>query len=181
MMNSLAVLAAVDALGADVEAAARLLETFGALDGRGKAHEITVDGTPITLIDESYNANPASIRAALETLGRTAPTGDGRRIAVLGEMRELGARAQALHAELAAPVATNGIDLVFTAGEMRALHDRLPDTVAVAHAETGTGLIDDLKNALRPGDVVMVKGSNASRMAAVVETLLGTDDNAGDG
>ncbi len=181
VMNSLAVLAAVDALGADVEAAARLLETFGALDGRGKAHEITVDGTPITLIDESYNANPASIRAALETLGRTAPTGDGRRIAVLGEMRELGARAQALHAELAAPVATNGIDLVFTAGEMRALHDRLPDTVAVAHAETGTGLIDDLKNALRPGDVVMVKGSNASRMAAVVETLLGTDDNAGDG
>ncbi len=172
VMNSLAVLAAVAALGADVDAAAGALATLGALDGRGRVHRITIGGAAITLIDESYNANPASIRAALETLGRTAPAPGGRRIAVLGEMRELGARSRELHADLAEPVAANRIDLVFAAGEMGALHDRLAPGVGAAHADTGTDLIDDILRTVRGGDVVMVKGSNASRMTAVVEALL---------
>ena len=174
VLNSLAVLATVDALGADIWAAARKLPTLGALAGRGKTHHVTVDGAAITLIDESYNANPASMRAALETLGRTTPRGDGRRIAVLGEMRELGSQSVSLHAELADPVAANGIDLVFAAGEMRALYDRLPPGIGAAYGETGTDLIDDIRRAVRTGDVVMIKGSNASRMAAVVEALLDT-------
>ncbi len=181
VMNSLAVLAAVGALGADVEAAARSLSQFAALPGRGKSHRITIDGAAITLIDESYNANPASMRAALETLGRTMPTGDGRRIAVLGEMRELGGRSSALHADLAEPVTANGVDLVFAAGEMRALYDRLPRGVGVAHGETGADLIDDVMRIVRAGDVVMVKGSNASRMTAVVEALLDAGGMAEDG
>ncbi len=181
VMNSLAVIAAVGALGADVDAAARELATLGALEGRGKVHRIAVSGASITLIDDSYNANPASMRAALEILGRTAPTGAGRRIAVLGEMRELGAQSAALHANLAEPVAANGIDLVFAAGEMRALYDRLPPGIGVAHAETGTDLIDDIRRAVQAGDVVMVKGSNASRMTAVVEALLDAADATEDG
>jgi len=172
VMNSLAVLAAVDALGADVETAARSLAGIAELDGRGKSHRIRIGGAAITLIDESYNANPASIRAALETLGRTSPAGSGRRIAVLGEMRELGANSASLHADLAEPVAANHIDFVFAAGEMRALFDRLPPGIDTAYGETGIDLIDDIRRAVRPGDVVMVKGSNASRMAAVVEALL---------
>ncbi len=181
VMNSLAVLAAVGALGADVEAAARSLAGFAELDGRGKSHRITIGDAAITLIDESYNANPASIRAALETLGRTTPAGDGRRIAVLGEMRELGAQSRALHADLADPVAANDIDLVFAAGEMRVLFDRLPPGIGAAYGETGTDLIDDIRRAVRTGDVVMVKGSNASRMVAVVEALLDAGAAAKDG
>jgi UDP-N-acetylmuramoyl-tripeptide--D-alanyl-D-alanine ligase len=180
-MNSLAVLGAVRALGADVDAAARALAGIGELDGRGRTHRITVGDAAITLIDESYNANPASMRAALETLGRAKPEGDGRRIAVLGEMRELGARSEALHAELAEPVMANGIDLVFAAGEMAALHDRLPTNARAAYGTSGTDLIDDLKRALRPGDVVMVKGSNASRMADVVGALLDCATEAANG
>jgi len=180
-MNSLAVLAAVRALDADVDAAAKALAGIAELDGRGKSHRITIGDASITLIDESYNANPASIRAALDTLGRTSPEGGGRRIAVLGEMRELGAQSTALHADLAEPVTANSIDLVFAAGEMRALSNRLPAGVGAAYGETGIDLIDDIKHALRPGDIVMVKGSNASRMAAVVEALLDAGSMAQDG
>ena len=172
VMNSLAVLSAVGALGADVKAAARSLAEIEELDGRGKLHRVTIGDAEITLIDESYNANPASILAALETLGRTVPQGDGRRIAVLGDMRELGAQSQALHAYLAHPVAANNIDLVFAAGKMRELYDRLEPGIGAAYGETGSDLIEDIKLSVRTGDVVMVKGSNASRMTAVVEALL---------
>ena len=172
VMNSLAVLAAVSALGADVKAAARSLAEIDELDGRGKLHRVTIGNAAITLIDESYNANPASVRAALEILGQTVPEGDGRRIVVLGDMRELGAQSQALHAHLAHPVAANNIDLVFAAGEMRELYDRLAPGIGAAYGETGSDLIEDIKFNLRTGDVVMIKGSNASRMTAVVEALL---------
>jgi UDP-N-acetylmuramoyl-tripeptide--D-alanyl-D-alanine ligase len=181
VLNSLAVLATVEAFGADIWAAARKLPTLGALAGRGKTHHVTIDGAAIILIDESYNANPASIRTALETLGRIRPKSHGRRIAVLGEMRELGSRSESLHAELADPVTANGIDLVFAAGEMRALFDRLPPGVGAAYGETGIDLIDDIRDAVRPGDVVMIKGSNASRMAAVVEALLDADAKSDNG
>ena len=97
------------------------------------------------------------------------------------EMRELGRRSSALHADLAEPVTANGVDLVFAAGEMRALYDRLPRGVGVAHGETGADLIDDVMRIVRAGDVVMVKGSNASRMTAVVEALLDAGGMAEDG
>ena len=100
---------------------------------------------------------------------------------MLGEMRELGAQSRALHADLADPVAANDIDLVFAAGEMRALYDRLPPGIGAAYGETGSDLIDDIRCVVRTGDVVMVKGSNASRMAAVVEALLDAGATSEDG
>ena len=172
-INSLAVLAAVRALGADVEAAAAAFADLPALDGRGRSHTIRLEDGPVTVIDESYNANPASMRALIDTLSHMAPAGDGRTIAVLGEMRELGSQSPAQHESLAEPLAAQGIDLVFTAGaDMKHLFDALPPALRGAHADTGAVLAELVCDALRPGDVIAVKGSNASGMNVVVERLL---------
>ena len=170
VLNALAVLAAADALGADLHRAAAALADLPALDGRGRSHVLACDGGTFTLIDESYNANPASVRAAIETLGRTAA--GGRRIAVLGSMRELGPDSDALHAGLAGPLIDNAIDLVHAAGDMRLALDRLPEAMRGAGADSGQTLAGLVAAAVGAGDVVMVKGSNASRMGAVVEHLL---------
>jgi UDP-N-acetylmuramoyl-tripeptide--D-alanyl-D-alanine ligase len=114
-----------------------------------------------------------SVRAALDTLATAGKGPRGRRIAVLGDMLELGAAAQRLHAELAADVERAGVDLVFAAGtHMRALYDALPAPRRAQHAATSTELMPPLLSVLRPGDVVLVKGSYGSRMGAVVEALL---------
>jgi UDP-N-acetylmuramoyl-tripeptide--D-alanyl-D-alanine ligase len=171
-LNSLAVLAAARALGADVAAAADALAALETLDGRGRVHTLKFGKGTLTLIDESYNANPASMRAAIETLGRVPPGKGGRRIAVIGDMRELGARSPAYHAELAEPIASGGIDLVFAAGEdTRHLFAALPPERRAQHAATSDALAEPLLAALRPGDVVMVKGSNASRMGEIVRRM----------
>ena len=172
VLNSLAVLAAVDALGADPARAAESLSTLAPLDGRGKAHRVACAGGSFTLIDESYNANPASMRAAIEILGRAAPGAGGRRIAILGSMRELGRDSPSYHAALAAPLEEHGVDTVLAAGDMRAAIDRLPAAMRGATAETGAALADAAAAIVGPGDVVMVKGSHASRMDLVVARLL---------
>ena len=172
VLNSLAVLAAVEALDADVAAAAESLRTLLPLEGRGKPHSVACAGGTFTLIDESYNANPASMRAAIETLGRVAPRGRGRRIAILGPMRELGRESVALHEGLAAPLIESGVDTVLAAGDMRAVLDRIPVGMRGATAESGEALADAAAATVGPGDVVMVKGSNASRMDVVVARLL---------
>ena len=172
VLNSLAVLAAVEAIGADTAAAAGSLRTLAPLAGRGKSHSVACAGGTFTLIDESYNANPASMRAAIETLGRISPRGQGRRIAILGPMRELGPGSAAFHEGLADPLVESGIHTVFAAGDMRAVLDRLPVGMRGAAAETGEALADTAVALVRPDDVVMVKGSNASRMDAVVARLL---------
>ena len=171
-LNSLAVLAAVEALGADAETAAESLRTLAPLEGRGRTHSVACAGGTFTLVDESYNANPASMRAAIETLGRASPRGRGRRIAILGPMRELGRESLALHEALAAPLMESGIDTVLAAGEMRAVLDRIPAGMRGATAETGEALAETVAATVGPGDVVMVKGSNASRMDVVVARLL---------
>jgi UDP-N-acetylmuramoyl-tripeptide--D-alanyl-D-alanine ligase len=171
-VNSLAVLGAVEALGADVAAAAEALADLKPLDGRGRVHRLKIGKGTLTLIDESYNANPASMRAAIETLARVPPGRNGRRIAVIGDMRELGTRSAAFHAELAQPIAAQGIDLVFAAGEdTRHLFAALPAERRAQHAATSEALAEALIAAVRPGDVVMVKGSNASRMSEIVRRL----------
>ncbi len=170
-LNALAVLAAADALGADVARAAEGLRTLPPLAGRGKTHSVACAGGTFTLIDESYNANPASMRAAIEILGRIAPSG-GRRIAILGSMRELGRESIALHEQLADPLIENGVDTVLAAGDMRVVIDRLPAAMRGATAETGEALADVAAAVIGPGDVVMVKGSNASRMGDLVAHLL---------
>jgi len=173
VMNSLAVLATVKAAGGDVGAAAAALGAIEPMEGRGRRHKIKVRDGTAELIDESYNASPAAMRAALAVLGTNTPDKGGRRIAVLGDMLELGDAARRLHAELAAPVADAGIDLVFTVGrEMRALFDALPKKRRGAHAETAADMAELLPERLTAGDIVTVKGSYGTRMREVVARLL---------
>jgi UDP-N-acetylmuramoyl-tripeptide--D-alanyl-D-alanine ligase len=173
VINSLAVMAAVKAADADISIAAAAMGSLDALDGRGRRHRIAVKGGEVELVDESYNANPDSMRAALAVLRTIVPRPGGRRIAVLGDMLELGDAASRLHAELAQPVLTADVDLVFTVGrEMEHLDRALPSTRRGGHAATSAELLPALMAALRPGDVVMVKGSLGSRMADIVKPLL---------
>lgn len=170
-LNSLAVLAAAERLGADVERAAEALSALRAPKGRGARVSLSLPDGEATLIDESYNANPASMRAAIAVLADVRPSGEGRRIAVLGDMRELGASAPELHAALAEPLLAAGVEHVYTAGPlMRHLASRLPGASA-RHVPDSTELVDALLADLRAGDVVMVKGSLGSRMGLVVEAL----------
>ncbi|MBL8660706.1 MAG: UDP-N-acetylmuramoylalanyl-D-glutamyl-2,6-diaminopimelate--D-alanyl-D-alanine ligase [Rhodospirillales bacterium] len=172
VMNSLCVLAAADALGADVARAAAGLVQVAAPDGRGRRMIIQLPGGAFKLIDDSYNASPVSMAAAFDVLGRIAPDAAGRRIAVLGDMLELGDDAPSLHAALAEPLRASGIDLVFTAGrDMAHLAAALPATMRGGHAEDSARLVPLVEAAVRPGDVVCVKGSAGSRMGVVVRAL----------
>jgi UDP-N-acetylmuramoyl-tripeptide--D-alanyl-D-alanine ligase len=169
VMNSLGVLGAAALLGADPAQAAEALSRLPGLAGRGQRQAIPVGAGAAVLIDESYNASPASMRAAFAVLGAAA----GRRIAVLGDMRELGERGPALHADLADLLVAAGIDLVFTAGPlMRHLHDALPAALQGAWRPGAAGLLQPLIDALQPGDTITVKGSLGSRMADIVKPLL---------
>lgn len=169
-LNSVAALTAADLAGGDLFAAAHALADFKSLDGRGAARRIVAPFGAITLIDDSYNANPVSMGAAFETLA--ARKAQGRRIAALGDMLELGPEERAIHAALAGPIERAGIDLVFAAGpRMAALWDALPPTRRGGYAETADALAPLVTGALRSGDVVLVKGSNGARMARVVEAV----------
>ena len=171
-MNSLAVLAAVDALGANVGLAAAGLARLTPPKGRGQRSRVALGAGSFEIIDDSYNASPAAMRAALETLAMAEPRNGGRRIAVLGDMLELGANSDRLHAGLAAAAGADGIACVYTAGpHMAHLHDALPDHVHRFHGPDSAALAARVAAEIRPGDVVMVKGSLGSRMAVVVEAL----------
>jgi UDP-N-acetylmuramoyl-tripeptide--D-alanyl-D-alanine ligase len=173
VINSLAVLAATDALGADVERAAASLATVAAMTGRGAQYKVMLPGGSLHLIDESYNASPISMRAAFAVLASVAPGKGGRRIAILGDMLELGPDAASLHAGLAAPLEQAGIDLLLSCGPlMRNLHDALPARLRGAHEENSSKLIPHLAGALRAGDVVTVKGSLGSKMKPIVEAIV---------
>jgi UDP-N-acetylmuramoyl-tripeptide--D-alanyl-D-alanine ligase len=171
-LNALAVLAASDAAGADVARAALSLSDWTPPEGRGRRHALRIDpeGVPVDLIDDAYNANPASVGAALDLLAGTEPPRGARRVAILGDMKELGATAPALHAALAGHPAMDRIDAVHTVGPlMRHLHDALPPLRRGRHAATSEAL--DLRELLRPGDAVLVKGSLSMQMARIVEAL----------
>ena len=166
--NSLAVLLAVKALGGDMAQAAQTLSNLTPPKGRG--NRFTSNG--VQVIDESYNASPASMNAALAAVGAAPLPANSRRIAVLGDMLELGADSPQLHAALALPLARWNFDLVFTAGPLMShLHRALPPTQQGGHAEHSDGIIKPLLAELKPGDVVMVKGSAGSKMGRVVEAL----------
>ncbi|HWI27334.1 MAG TPA: UDP-N-acetylmuramoylalanyl-D-glutamyl-2,6-diaminopimelate--D-alanyl-D-alanine ligase [Stellaceae bacterium] len=173
VMNSLAVLGAVKAAGGDVGAAAAAMSSLQPLDGRGRRHRIAAGDGTAELIDESYNASPASVRAALAVLGAMIPGKGARRIAVLGDMLELGDEAERLHAELAQPLTEAGVGLVFTVGtSMRALYDALPKRLRGGHAAGSVEMAEIVARRIRPGDIITVKGSHGSRMAEVVRRLL---------
>ena len=170
--NALGALLVVEALGADVKAAARALRDFRPQKGRGERFELYVPDGPFTIIDESYNANPVSMRAALKLLGASAPGARGRRIAVIGDMLELGSEGSAMHAALAADLEAAQADLLFAAGPLsKALYDAAPAARRGHWAATSEDLRDALGAALSAGDVVMVKGSNGSRMGPLVAAL----------
>jgi UDP-N-acetylmuramoyl-tripeptide--D-alanyl-D-alanine ligase len=170
--NSLAVLATAVLAGADLALAALALAEFKAVAGRGAPIAIEVAGGPALLIDESYNANPASVAAALALLGQSVIGPRGRRIAVLGDMLELGPKGPTLHRGLAKSVIDNGVDLVFCCGPlMRHLWQALPPTRRGCYAENSAALEAEVIAALRAGDAVMVKGSLGSRMGPIVKAL----------
>ncbi|WP_417690790.1 UDP-N-acetylmuramoylalanyl-D-glutamyl-2,6-diaminopimelate--D-alanyl-D-alanine ligase [Roseibium sp.] len=170
--NSLAVLAAVVELGADLALAGLALAELQAPKGRGAFSKLQLADGKADLIDETYNANPASMRAALAVLGETPVRLPGRRIAVLGDMRELGPDAERLHCELLAPIKAAGVDLVYLAGEhMHHLWELLPKGARGGYAEVSSGLIDMLIRDVQSGDVIMIKGSLGTRMGPVLEAL----------
>ncbi len=171
VMNSLAVLGTAELLGADLPLAAQALGALQGLAGRGKQQVIAVGDGESVLIDESYNASPASMRAAFAVLQAATPL--GRRIVILGDMREMGAQAPALHAGLADPLVAAGVDLVYTAGPlMKHLHDALPARMQGAWRPSAAELLPLLVDGLRPGDVITIKGSLGSRMADIVKPLM---------
>ncbi|WP_096702463.1 UDP-N-acetylmuramoylalanyl-D-glutamyl-2,6-diaminopimelate--D-alanyl-D-alanine ligase [Magnetospirillum sp. 15-1] len=171
-MNSLAVLLAVEALGADINLGAMALAAMAAPKGRGQRRRVEMAGGSFELIDESYNASPVSMKAAIATLASVRPAKGGRRIAVLGDMLELGPQGPALHASIAQAAESWNIDLVFTAGTLTShLHQALAEGRRGGHAADADSVAPLVKAALRPGDVVMVKGSAGSRMGRVVNAL----------
>lgn len=171
-VNMLAALAAAESVGADLGSAIAALAKLAPAEGRGARLTISVHGGDATLIDESYNANPASMAAAIGLLG-ASPVGEGgRRIAVLGEMLELGPDAPALHANIAKALVAAKVDRVYAAGDlMRHLWDALPPAMRGLHAGSAVGLVGPVEDAVGHGDVVMVKGSNASKVSAVARAL----------
>ena len=175
-INAVGALLAVAAAEGDTLNAAAALSTFSALKGRGARSRISFRGGPIEIVDESYNANPASMAAALDVLSRLEPAAAGRRIAVLGDMLELGTEGPALHASLVKNIDDARVDLIFLAGPaMRALWDVLPASRRGAYAETSGALAPQVVNAVRAGDVVLVKASNGIRMSQIVEALKKSD------
>jgi UDP-N-acetylmuramoyl-tripeptide--D-alanyl-D-alanine ligase len=170
--NSLGVLAAATLLGADLALAGLALAELKPPAGRGERVTLDLPGGTVLLIDESYNANPTSMRAALALLGQVPMKGLGRRIAVLGDMLELGAEGQALHASLADAVLGNAIDAVYCAGPlMKSLWDALPSERRGGYAETAATLEAQVLGAVTANDAVMVKGSLGSRMGPIVKAL----------
>ena len=173
VLNSLAVLAAAQLAGADLALVALALAEQAPAAGRGTRIALAVPGGNALLIDESYNANPVSMRAALALLAQAPIGARGRRIAVLGDMLELGAMGAALHRELAEAVREHGIDLVFCAGPlMEALWQALPAARRGGYAKDSAALEGDVLAAVRGGDAIMVKGSFGSRMAPIVKALV---------
>jgi UDP-N-acetylmuramoyl-tripeptide--D-alanyl-D-alanine ligase len=173
VLNSIAALAVVEALGADVAKAAATLGEVRALPGRGARRRLKFGSGTVEFLDESYNANPASVRAMLAVLARTAPAPGGRRLLALGDMRELGEYADSLHAGLADAVAASGAAQVFLCGpHMQALWQRLAAAQKGAYRPDSAALAGEVASALRAGDVIAIKGSLGSKMKNVVDAVL---------
>jgi UDP-N-acetylmuramoyl-tripeptide--D-alanyl-D-alanine ligase len=168
--NALAVLAAVEAVGEDVAIAGLALADLGGLKGRGQRHLIELDGGEVLLIDESYNANPASMAATLKSLGEERDV--ARRIAVLGPMRELGEHSAELHAGLAPSVREAHVDqLILIGDEMRPLAERVVGHIPLDLVTSVDEATEVLRRTVHPGDAVLVKASNSVGLAKLVESM----------
>lgn len=171
-MNSLAVLAAVKLAGADLARAALGLAAAQPAKGRGVQQRLQFGDGELLLLDESYNANPASVRAAIDLMTQMKPGSHGRRIAVLGDMLELGEFGPKLHADIAEVIEQRQIDQVYACGPLMAhLWELLPQSRRGGYAENSTELKSLLLASLREGDVIMIKGSLGSRMGLIADAL----------
>lgn len=172
VMNSLAVIATLAACGADVASAVQGLAEMHAPQGRGERIALHCAAGEALLIDESYNANPVSMRAAIAVLASVPRETFPRRIAVIGDMLELGPKAVEMHAELSRPLLEAGADRVYAAGPLaKALFDALPPERRGEWAATPEAVEAQLLADVRPGDVVMVKGSNGARTWTLAAAL----------
>lgn len=172
-LNSLAVILMLDALDVPVETALAALGEFSPLSGRGEIRTVHILGGAFTLIDESYNANPLSMKAGFLSLGAKPVERGGRRVVVLTDMLELGDQSRALHAGLSEPIEAAAIDVVHAAGpEMRHLYDAVTPERRGVWAPTASDLADQARDLVGPGDIVMVKGSNGSKASLVAAALL---------
>lgn len=175
-LNSLAVILMLDALDVPVETALEALATFEPLAGRGETHQVTVPDGAFTLIDESYNANPLSMRAGFMSLGARPVAAGGRRVVVLTDMLELGDQSEALHVGLSEAIDAAGLDAVHAAGpQMRLLYDALPASRRGLWSPTAAELAGRAADLVGPGDIVMVKGSNGSKASLVAKALAALD------
>lgn len=171
-INSLAVLLAARLCGCDLARATAAMADVTPAKGRGARERLKAGEGDFTLIDEAYNANPTSMRAALALLAQTTPGEGGRRIAVVGDMLELGPSAAEMHGALAGDLAESKVDLLFAAGPLsKHLFDSAPEAMRVAWGPRAAEIEASVVEAIRPGDVVMVKGSNSSRMGQIVAAL----------
>ena len=182
VINSLAVLATVYASGGNVSKAAKELENLRGLKGRGAIHSISFSGGSFNIIDESYNAAPVSMQAAFKVLGSMPIIGRGRRIAILGDMLELGEDSLAHHEAMVQLLIMERIDLIFTAGpNMRALFNALPQSMRGGSALTSQELLAEVLGFIQSGDVILIKGSAASGTSCIVEALLDMDNSNNSG
>lgn len=180
-LNSLAILGVIQALGLDLKKATACFLNMVLPEGRGMQHSVPLQGGELVVIDESYNAGPDSMRAAITVLGAMQPTNNGRRIAILGDMRELGEQTEAIHLSLVLDLVDNHIHGVFTCGkEMAKLYNTLPQDMRKGNALESAELIPLLRNFVQAGDICMIKGSKGQyadrgHMYKFVEALLDLD------
>ncbi|MCA8920145.1 MAG: UDP-N-acetylmuramoylalanyl-D-glutamyl-2, 6-diaminopimelate--D-alanyl-D-alanine ligase, partial [Planctomycetes bacterium] len=171
---------AAQIVGADLEKCVPAMANIAPQKGRGRRHTLSSKSGKFTLIDESYNSNPASAAAAIDLLAAAKPSGKGRRIAVLGDMLELGGAAARLHKSLKKPLETAGIDRVYLVGpQMKRLAEMLEPGLLAGHFETAADIEKPLISALKAGDVVMVKASLGLKFTGLVDALLAAFPAAG--
>lgn len=170
ILNSLATIAAVAALGLDYKKAANSLATVTAKPGRGKIYDIEFRGKKLTIIDDCYNASPASVEAALDNFGKIHTS--GRKLAILGDMLELGAESVVLHKNLLPKLLYNKIDLLFTAGELMShLISDSPPEIQGGSAMDSSNLADVIIHSIKSGDTLLIKGSRGMRMENIINAL----------
>lgn len=171
--NSLAILTAVKFLGGDLQRAASALAQFKNIKGRGEISHLHFNNKQITLIDDSYNASPMSLRAALIVLGSNFPSAK-RRVAILADMRELGANEIDEHKDIVDPIVENKIDKVVTVGDlMKHLHDSLPTRLQLKHYQGVDETFTDIVDLIQDGDVILIKGSNGTKIYKLIDYFKG--------
>ncbi len=177
-INAMAVMAAIEAIGGDLGQAARTYIKVRASQGRGRIHRVRIGGNRITMIDDSYNACPSSMAAAIDVLSSVGYDTRGRLVAVLGDMLELGKNEVEYHKSLADLIAENKVDVVLTSGGlMKNLHSSLPQDVDKRHVEKPDELLGVINEVIKRGDVILLKGSHGSNLWQVAESLKAGEGN----